>query len=63
MIVLDQMLVDLLTMTSGGFKYSHDGVFVYVKYPGAGTNGVAFGESLEYTINRLLIGVEAGEDT
>jgi hypothetical protein len=62
-IILDQMLADLLTMTSGGFENERDGVLVDVKYPGASTNAVAFGQSLEHPINGPLIGVEAREDT
>jgi len=57
------MLTDLLTMTSGGFKNERDGILVDVKDPGAGTKAVALGQSLEYTMNGLLLGVEPREDT
>ena len=49
-------------MTSSRFKNERGGLFVDVKYPGAGANADAFGQSLEHTINGLLIGMQTRED-
>lgn len=49
-------------MTSSRFKNERDGLFVDIKYPGAGPNAIAFGQSLEHTINGLLISMETRED-
>src|SRR3712207_2128975 len=42
-VILNEMLTDLLTVTSGSFKNKRDRVFVDVKDPGTGANAVAFG--------------------
>jgi hypothetical protein len=57
------MLADLLTMTSGRVENQRNGVLVDIKDPGAGTHAITLGQSLEHTINGLLIGVETREDT
>jgi len=56
------MLADPLAVTGCVLKDQCHRVFTEVEDPCASANAVPFGQCLEHPIDRLFIGVKAGED-